>query len=390
MPQTILPVLCFLLFFPPGILYTGIIVFLLSVLASGDLRGKWQTAKASPLFWPVVVMFGTSCLLAVFTDRSADKFWSGLAHYQIYFFLLLFISIGPGAWQPRAAKVFLAGALVASTLFYLNLLHLLPRGELLASYIVYNGNKSILLGILLAIAGGGLFHEMIEHADRQRLIWQIPSFLYISVALLFLAQTRTGSLIFVVLCALVLLKQIAVSWRRSFGILTVLAVMMAASWQLSPALQARATQTIDDIQAFSEGKETSGDGVRLEMYGLTAQMVAEKPLIGHGIGAWLPLYQQRAAGMATGTMTTPHNDYLLYAAEIGLIGLAILLWTWITQLVVARKVGGVHGMWLTMLTVTLIIGGMFNAILRDSVFGMAFMVLLAIPLAGVRRGTAAA
>lgn len=84
-------------------------------------------------------------------------------------------------------------------------------------------------------------------------------------------------------------------------------------------------------------------------------------------------------------MTTPHNDYLLYAAELGLLGLAALCWLWISQLVVAFRIGGRRGMQLAMLTAALLIGGMFNAILRDSVFGMAFMVLLAIPLAGVSR-----
>lgn len=82
---------------------------------------------------------------------------------------------------------------------------------------------------------------------------------------------------------------------------------------------------------------------------------------------------------------TPHNDYLFYAAEIGLIGLAALLWIWLIQLTVAWKIGGAPGMWLGMLGVAILGGGMFNAILRDAVFGMPFMILLAIPLAGVTR-----
>jgi hypothetical protein len=42
-------------------------------------------------------------------------------------------------------------------------------------------------------------------------------------------------------------------------------------------------------------------------------------------------------------------------------------------------------MWLGMLGVAIMVGGMFNAALRDAVFGMPFMILLAIPLAGVTR-----
>ena len=389
LPQTILAALPFLLFFPHGIVKAGIVVFALSVLVSGDYRNKWRTAKASPLFWPVVGMFGISCLLAVFTDRSAPKFWSGFAHYQVYFYLLLFISIGPGDWQRRAANAFFAGALLASTLFYLNLLNLLPDVRLFGDYIAYSGNNSILLGVLLAVAAGGVFYEMIDHTDR-RLLWQIPAFLYIAAALLVLARTRSGSLIFIVLCLFVLLKQATRSWHRALGIAAVLALMVAATWHLSSSLQTRALKTVQDIKAFSQGEKTSGEGIRAEMYWITAQMIAEKPLTGHGIGAWLPVYQQRAKGLATGRMTTPHNDYLLYTAEIGLIGLAALFWIWTTQLVVAWRIGGVHGAWLAMLSLTLFVGAMFNAILRDLVFGMSFMILMAIPLAGVTRDGRAA
>jgi hypothetical protein len=385
LPQAVLAALPFLLFFPHGMVKAGVIIFMLSVLISGDYRNKWRAAKASPLFWPVAGMFAVSCLLAVFTDRSAPKFWSGFAHYQVYFLLLLFVSIGPGDWQRRAAHAFFAGALLASTLFYLNLLNLLPDVRLFGDYVAYSGNNSILLGVLLAIAAGFVLYEMIAYTDRRRLLWQIPAFLYIAVALLVLARTRSGSLIFIALCLFVLLKHTAQSWRRVLGISAVLALMVAAAWHFSSSLQTRALQTVEDIKAFSRGENTSGQGIRAEMYWITVQMVAEKPLAGHGIGAWLPVYQQRAKGLATGRMTTPHNDYLLYAAEIGLIGLAALLWIWTRQLGVAWRIGGVHGAWLGMLSLALIVGAMFNAILRDWVFGLAFMILMAIPLAGVTR-----
>ena len=96
----------------------------------------------------------------------------------------------------------------------------------------------------------------------------------------------------------------------------------------------------------------------------------------------------------TDTMTTPHNDYLLYATELGFLGLGALLWILGTQLFLAfslaRHKNTVYGrtregMWIAMLTLAMMLGGMFNAILRDAVFGLAFMILLAIPLAGLQR-----
>jgi O-antigen ligase len=142
------------------------------------------------------------------------------------------------------------------------------------------------------------------------------------------------------------------------------------------------------VNAFSKGQRISDEGIRLEMYSVTSRMIADKPWTGHGIATWPSQYLKYADGLPSAGTRTPHNDYLFYAAELGLIGLAALLWIWLTQLTIAWKVGGAHGMRLGMLGVAIMVGGMFNAVLRDAVFGMPFMILLAIPLAGVTRNYA--
>ena len=384
LPQTILSFLPLTLFFPVGIIYTGILLFLLSLLCSGDFPTKWLTVKASPLFWPILGLSAITCCAAIFLERSQDYFWSGFVHYQIYIVLLFFISVGSGDWQRRAVTVFFVGALYAATLYYLNLLQVLPKIEIFANYLVYRGNKSILLAILLAIAAGWMLYEMTSLADRRWLWLRVAAFLYVVIALLFLAKSRTASLIFVLLCLLFFLKYLTMSWRSVLWMLGFV-LMLAVAWMSASDLRLRAIGTINDINAFSQGQQISDDGIRLEMYSVTTKMIAEKPWTGHGIATWPSQYQKHAKGLLSEKTRTPHNDYLFYAAEIGFIGLAALLWIWLTQLTVAWKIGGAHGMWLGMLGVAIMVGGMFNAILRDAVFGMPFMILLAIPLAGVTR-----
>jgi O-antigen ligase len=84
-------------------------------------------------------------------------------------------------------------------------------------------------------------------------------------------------------------------------------------------------------------------------------------------------------------MSTPHNDYLLFAAELGLCGLLILLAIFfnLARTAVSSTVG--DGMPLLMMTVALAIGSMFNAILRDWRFGVPFMLLLAVAYRGSPR-----
>ena len=384
LPQTILSVLPLTLFFPIGIIYTGVLLFLLSLLFAGDYRTKWLTAKSNPLFWPALVMFIVTCLSALIVGRPPSGFWNGFAHYQVYIFLLFFVSVGAGDWQRRAVTVFFIGALYAATLYYLSLFKLLPAIQPFTNYVIYLGNKSILLGIMLAIAAAWMLYEMTVLPGRRWLWVRIIAFLYVAIALLLLTKTRTASLIFVLLCGFIFLKYFSFSSRGGLWLLGFL-LLLGVAWQSASDLRTRVMDTIKDVSTFSQGKKVSEEGNRLEIFSITTEIIAERPLLGHGIATWKPLYETRAQGLSSADMATPHNDYLLYAAEIGLIGLAVLLWTWGVQLAVAWKVGGEHGMLLGMLGVAVMVGGMFNAILRDLDFGMPFMILLAIPLAGVVR-----
>lgn len=383
-PQFVLSFLPFTLFFPVGVVYFGVLIFLLGLIASGDYRKKILTVRKNPLFFPVLSLSVVSTFAALFLERPDGEFWSGYAHYQIYLFLLLFMSVGKGDWQRRAMTVFLAGAVYGATLFYLNQLSLLPNIQPFSSYVVYSGNKSILLGILLGIAAGWMLYELTALHERRWLWTRIAVLIYVVIALLFFTRTRTASLIFGLLCTLIFFKHMTFSWRSAAWLVSIV-LIISITWQSASGLRLRVMNTVNDVTIFVQGGQVSSQGIRLDIYRTTAQIIAEKPLTGHGIGTWLSEYQTREKDSQIAEHTTPHNDYLLYCAEIGLIGLVALFWIWITQLLVAWRIGGDHGMLLGMLSLAVITAGMFNAVLRDALFGMPFMILLAIPLAGVAK-----
>jgi O-antigen ligase len=382
-PQLILSFLPFTLFFPIGVGYAGILLFIVALLLNGDHRAKWQAVKSSPLFWPTLGLLLVTCGAGLFLTRP-DGFWKAFLHYQNYLVLLLFISVGGGRWQQRALYVFFGGAVYAATLFYLNYFQLLPDWAIFQNYIQYAGNKSILVGILLGIAGGWMLNEICTRRDGRLLM--IAAFLYIAFALFVFAKTRTGSIIFILTCAVVILRYLTLS-RRSLLMVFGVALLIGGAWQNASDFRTRLTGTVQDVKAFMQGGQVSAEGVRLEMYRITGEIIMDRPLAGHGIGTWVINYEERAQGLLSQTMATPHNDYLLYAAEIGIIGVLALLWIWVTQLVVAVRIGGDNGVRLFAIGVAIMFGGMVNAIMRDALFGIAFMLLLAIPLAGISRSS---
>ncbi len=407
LPQQVLACLPLTLFFPVGVMYGGVLLFYISLILSGDYLEKCRRISHSPMLPPVLALSLLSIIIGVTHERPAGEFWSAFGHYQTYLFLFPFLSVGAGVWQQRAQKLFFVGALYAATLYFLNALELLPDTTLFRNYVLYQGNKSILLGILLAVAAGWMLHAW--RLKKDHAVLRGLALLYVVAALLLLAKTRTASLIFILLCGMLLLHNFSFSLKRLAPLLLVGLATAGGIYHLAHLpppetcivndmyddpqmyginiLRTRAICTVQQVRDFAQGKKATEDGMRLEIYKNTLQMIAEKPWSGHGIANWMPHYQAKTQGMISSSMTTPHNDYLLYTTELGVFGLLALLWIWAEQLWLARKMrlGEFKelAMPLAMLSVTMMAGGMFNAILRDGVFGMAFMILLAIPLAGL-------
>lgn len=407
LPAQILSYLPLTLFFQVGLMYAGLALFLFAWCLSGDWQNKWTRIRSSALLLPVFALSLVSVLISLIHPHSVGEFSSAFSHYQTYWFVFPMLSVGSGMWQQKAIRNFFLGALIAASLFYLNSLGVLPDIKLFKSYVLYEGNKSILLGLLLAIAAAWMLHEW--RLRKNFTLWRALSFGYVLIALVLCTKSRTASLLFVLLCGLLVFRNFSFRWWQigavagllfltAFSIsrvaqlpapVTCLAKEMHDVYKMSGVqiLLNRGICTVHQVRDFGQTKQVSEDGMRLELYMNTWQMILQSPWTGHGVGNWLPMYQQKAQGQISEKMTTPHNDYLLYWFELGLAGLLALLTTWGTQLRIARqmsaKVQSEHAMLLAMLTVGMMFAACFNAILRDGVFAFAMLILLAIPLAGI-------
>ena len=86
LPQTLMAAMPFLLFFPVGVMYAGLILLMLAWLASRDFRGKWQATHSSPIFRPILVVLSVIALNVLFLSPGNQRLWPALVHYLIFFF----------------------------------------------------------------------------------------------------------------------------------------------------------------------------------------------------------------------------------------------------------------------------------------------------------------
>ncbi|WMW79792.1 O-antigen ligase family protein [Undibacterium cyanobacteriorum] len=409
LPGHILSILPVSLVFPVAWMYVGFLLFLLAFVVSGEWTQKWQRVRQHPMLLPTLLMLGISSMAMLLHGTLNTEGLNGFLHYQIYFFLLVMLAVSPGDWQQRAVHSFFLGALIAASLFFLASLKLLPETTLFRSYVIYQGNKSILLGLLLAIAAVWMLHEWkVQHNHTW---WRLAAFLYVVLGLFIGSKSRTAGLLFFVLVLMLGFAGarmrrwylLALACLAGLGAVTVyqaaqqaapvtcLAKEMHDRYQMSGVeiLENRAICTVQQVRDFGKSGNVSEDGMRLQIYHNTWELVQQSPWTGHGVSQWLPLYQEKAKGSMSEKMTTPHNDYLLYWCELGIAGVVGLLLTFVWQFRVGvqlAKQRSADAIPVYLLSLSMMFAGAFNAILRDALFGLAMLILLAIPMASFRAG----
>lgn len=222
-----------------------------------------------------------------------------------------------------------------------------------------------------------MLNEAFDALERPTMFFYLVAYAFTEWVVVQFAVTRTGTLMVYLLSALVILRRLKFN-RRSIAMVAIVGVVMM-SIVLSNGIGNRRLQEVGSaITALQEGSVGTGESNRLQFLRITSAMIAERPLIGFGIGGWRQEYPVRAQGLETAFMSTPHNDYLLYGSELGVVGLMLLVWIFGVLTRESLRATSTNGTAFLLVMVALIVSSMFNAMLRDWRFGVPLMLLIAI------------
>jgi O-antigen ligase len=377
LPQIFFVILPITLFFPIGIMYTAIVLYFTAWFAAGALRDKWIEIKHHPVYTANFVLLAIVLLSAVLLSSGNEYRWHGMIHYFVFVFLLLF-SVGCEDTVYRRAKLSLfIGALYAGAVFCFAKLGWLPDWTIFSYYHQYAGNKSISLGIFLAIVAAWMLNEAFDASERRTMLAYLAAYAFTEWVVVQFAVTRTGTLMVYLLSAVIILRRLGFN-RRSLAMAAFVSVVIMGIAASNGDGNRRLQGVSAAITALQEGSVATGESNRLQFLRVTGAMIAEKPITGFGIGGWRQEYPVRAEGLETAFMSTPHNDYLLYGSELGVIGLILLAWIFGALVVASLRTKSTKGTALLLVMVELVVSSMFNAMLRDWRFGVPMMLMIAI------------
>ncbi len=112
---------------------------------------------------------------------------------------------------------------------------------------------------------------------------------------------------------------------------------------------------------------------RLEFYHNTLALIRDHPILGVGTGGFVHAYADRVQGTAMQPTRNPHNQYLLTTAEVGVVGLALLLLLFAQQWRCAARLPDERSRTLARgLVLTIMVGSLFNSLLIDHVESLLF------------------
>lgn len=205
------------------------------------------------------------------------------------------------------------------------------------------------------------------------------------------AAAFAANLIFVVVSRTAIVSLpimfVVLAWRhgRTRSILSVIGIggaVLVTAWLTSPHLRTRILSVSSQFQEYRDDGVPTSVGKRLEFWRKSIGFVREAPVLGHGTGSTLKLFEEAAVGqsaVSAEVVANPHNQTFSVAIQWGLTGLIVLYAFWSVHLRMFLKNGFIAELGL-LLVVQNVTGSIFNSHLFD--FAEGWLYVLGVGVAG--------
>lgn len=238
--------------------------------------------------------------------------------------------------------------------------------------------------IMLATTAGVLWHLGQGHKPLGLTLKFLALACLVNV--LVLMPGRTGYLLAIAAVCLAAFFEIPPRARVRAALITPILLSLVLYYTL-PQFQHRVDEAARELSSHTSAPDVrSSVGARLNMWTLSLQAIAAKPLTGHGVGNWSPVIKQLYGPEADtifglGNGSNPHQELLLWTVELGITGAllflgllyALFLDSRTSPLPIRRATHSLIAM--------LLIACMFNSPLYDDLMGDYFCVALGLLLA---------
>ena len=366
---------CVSIWLPIAFMSVFMSLFMIFWLISGNYSNKFALIKQNPAAVSTLVLLALYAVGISYSSATGHAaFAFGAKYHKLLFIPMIASAIHSDKIRNLAIKTFLATSLIILALSYLKWLGV-PIHEYHGSAqgnVIFKGR--IAHNVFMSFAMYLMLNLSLKSADYKKYTWAILSVLT-ALNILFLVDGRTGQ---ITMFALI----VWFTWEN-WGVKSLkywlLAILIALGVsQVAPNLfHSRLTDT---DQEMAQGTKSSA-GQRVEMYKNTLILIQQHPIFGGGTGSleteYKPLAESQHSTLVR--VPNPHNQYLLTAQELGIVGLICLFWMWFTHWRASYQLSnGKYSRTLRGLVITITVGSLFNSLILDAAEGQFYCVLVGI------------
>lgn len=296
-------------------------------------------------------------------------------HWKLLLIPLVVILISEDKWIRYCFLGFSTGMVVLITHIYLLYFINIPWTSGRADGVFFNPLPQ---AVGLAIFSSWCLTEFFLCKNKLKSSLLIFLFTLSGYAILNIGQQRLGYLTLIVGCLTILFVNIEKNKR--IVLITGFAVLIISIFAFNGKAQQRISLGINDVQGyiFSDNPYTS-IGARLHMWNSSLSAISDSPLIGHGIGSY-PIVIEKVfddAKMCSIGCLHPHNQYIFYLLEFGIIGF-LIFFTFLATTIFQTKLYNKKTSLSTAVLLIFIVSGFFESTLWYRGFFYLFAPLIAL------------
>lgn len=240
------------------------------------------------------------------------------------------------------------------------------------SYLEQSISQSILVAILW-FARDWIFGPR----GRQVAIFGAASTLVLTLGFL---QGRSGHMVALTIVAFAIMCKLP--QRKNWIAVVIVMAVVALTFAGSKNFRDRMLSVNSEVAAYSKNSiAESSSGLRLYYWHVSLLAAIEKPVFGHGAGSWNTEYRRLGADKAnpsTLSVKDPHQLFLLWAVEAGLVGVSLLGALFIYMVICSRALALSQAHLLQAVIAALFISGMFNSMIFGIGMGDFFCIAIGI------------
>jgi O-antigen ligase len=351
--------------------------FLLAVVLN-LLAGQWKekfsaifSSKVALLFLLLFVLFVAGTF---YSSAPGHDITGSLLRYSKFLVAIFYLPIfSEKKWRNYAINAFIFAALVTLFLSFLQYLDLF--------YYRHAANDSVFKDYIetsfIMVFATFLVLMRLQEASKYRWVYWVL-LAVMSFHILFLNHGRTGYIIYFSLLLLAAWQQ----WRwKGFAIGCIVSVvLMGAMFLSSSTVQMRVHRAVQDVSVYDKGETNTSLGLRFEFWKGALRVVQQHPVFGAGTGA-LQTELSRLQPPVPHLTNNPHNEYLSVAAQVGLLGLCVLLAIFYAAWKASLTLNPAMRRILQAVIVVIMIGSLANSWLLDTTEGHTFVLFVILALA---------